>query len=111
MIRSTLQENLTLEISNKLSLVLGFPHRNQVYHKMLLPRGISQIGGNSKINTALFTPPYLTAHLNIIHPTLHSGEYANILKIVPVRRNDSATEGYQLHEFKKLNIEKYQIHL
>lgn len=55
------------------------------------------------INWYLFRPAFLMIYTDFVKPTLISSEYTNILRIVPVRREEKNVE-YQSIEFKNVEF-------
>lgn len=56
-----------------------------------------------KVNWNIFRPAYLMIYTDLVKPTLISSNYANILKVVPVKSKEKDME-YQSSEFKTVEF-------
>jgi len=70
--------------------------------KMILKRNDNVKIGN-RINWLIFRPAYLMIYSDLVKPTLISSEYTEILRIVPVKREEKDIE-YQSIEFKNVEF-------
>ena len=53
------------------------------------------------INLGYLKPEYIIAYCNIVQPSIIGGNYANILRIIPILKDKS---DYMLQEFKNKNF-------
>ena len=49
----------------------------------------------------LFRPDYFITYCNIVEATIIGGEYNNILRVIPISKNEN--DNYIIHEFKNKN--------
>jgi hypothetical protein len=53
------------------------------------------------MNMDLFRPDYFITYCNIVEATIIGGEYNNILRVIPISKNEN--DNYIIHEFKNKN--------
>ncbi len=102
-------QNCELKISYHLAKFLNLPIPNfddstyiPKHIKVLLKVNTLTRIGNT-INWQLFRPAYLMIYSDLVKPSLISSEYTNILRIVPVRKEEKNME-YQSFEFKNVEF-------
>lgn len=83
--------------------VFGGEHKMMTYTHECLANEKTKLG--YEINWNVFRPAYLMVYSDLVKTTLVSGEYTNILRIVPVKYEDSDNE-YQSVEFKNMEFKE-----
>lgn len=99
------KKNCVIRLSHNLAKFFNVPNIDLSYtfkHKDVhLKKNTNTKIGNS-INWYLFRPAYLMIYSDLVKPSLISSEYTNILRIVPVKKEDEIE--YQSVEFKNVEF-------